>query len=200
MKYCSDCDVQYNDENLFCTNCGNKLETKTDPPPQAPQLQYYQPPAVYRHPVNNTIQPESRNIVVFVIMSIVIAIMPVVLFFLYHIIQLELSFRAARTFDRLPYTIFIMAVPVLIGVFAFFAIAYAFKHRNSLIFISLFCGSFFVNALYAIYPSGLFGPNMQYVFQRTSASQLAYILVGAYITGFWVSLISFIKGKINSKY
>ena len=125
-----------------------------------------------------------------------LAILPALIFYLYQIVQYRVRIVGQRAFSMLPYTLFNMFAPILIGVLFFFIIAYVWTNRNSLVWIFLLGGSILVNVLYSLYTLNVPG------FPRTllnasSGSQLAYVLMGAYGTGFWVSLICYIKGKIK---
>ena len=125
----------------------------------------------------------------------IIVFLPVVLFFLYQIAQFYLRQYVQVNAMMAPYILFNILTPVLIGGLLFFVVAYVYVNRNSLVFIALFCGAFLVNVFYSISFVGLLGPLMYQSLQATAASQIAYVLVGAYVVGFWVSLVCYIKGR-----
>lgn len=128
------------------------------------------------------------------IKDIILALIPVIVYYLYQEIQLQMQFKANMNFNPLPLMLFKLLAPCVIGVIAFFIIAYAYQNRNSLVFISLFVGAVLVNLLYLAFFLGLFGLRRM-ALDMSAASQIAYLLFGAYFAGFWVSLISFIRGK-----
>ena len=129
--------------------------------------------------------------------NVIVTLLPVVLFFLYQIAQVYLRRYMQTRAIMLPYTLFNILVPAMIGVLFFLVIAYVYVNRNSLVFIALFCGAFLVNVLYSISFAGLLGTLTQQYLSMSAASQIAYVFVGAYIIGFWISLISYIKGRIK---
>ncbi|HHW93153.1 MAG TPA: hypothetical protein GX734_01440 [Clostridiaceae bacterium] len=126
--------------------------------------------------------------------NIILAIFPVLILYLYQKAQIRLQFKASASFDRLPITLFNILVPCTVGVIAFFIIAYAYRNRRSLVFISLFCGGVLVNFLYIAFTFGLFGLKRTMI-DMSAASQIAYVLMGAYLSGFWVSLLSYFRTK-----
>ena len=130
--------------------------------------------------------------------NIILSIIPALVFYFYGKIQIQLHFKASASFDRLPITLFNMLAPCIVGVIAFFIIAYTYKNRRSLIFISLFCGGILVNLLYVAYFFGLFGLSRSMI-NTSTASQIAYVFTGAYVSGFWVSLISYIKKSVGKR-
>ena len=128
------------------------------------------------------------------IKNVILALVPGLIFWGYQTAQVRLMMQASISFNRLPYDLFNILAPCLVGIFAFLAIAYVYTNRNSLVFISLFCGSFLVNIIYAFYALRVFGLS-PVMLERSAALQIAYLLMAAYALGFWVSLISFIRGK-----
>ena len=128
------------------------------------------------------------------IKNVVFAVVPVLVFYVYQAVQVRVQMNASMTFDRLSITLFNLAAPCAVGVFAFVAIAYAWQNRNSLVFISMFCGAFLVNLLSIAYMLALFGLR-PVAMSMSGGSQVANVLMGAYGAGFWVSLVSYIRGR-----
>ena len=128
------------------------------------------------------------------IKNVVFAVVPVLVYYVYQAVQVRVQMNASMTFDRLSLTLFNLAAPCAVGVFAFAAIAYAWQNRNSLVFISMFCGAFLVNLLSVAYMLALFGLR-PVAMGMSGGSQVANVLMGAYGAGFWVSLVSYIRGR-----
>ena len=128
------------------------------------------------------------------IKNVLLAIIPVCIFYLYQETQIRVRMITNAKFDPQSFKLFNIFVPCLVGVIAFFVIAYAYQNRRTLVFISLFCGGFLVNLLYLATSFGLFGLR-RVAIDMSSASQIAYLFMGAYLAGFWVSLISYIIEK-----
>ncbi|NLL90915.1 MAG: hypothetical protein GX222_00660 [Ruminococcaceae bacterium] len=132
------------------------------------------------------------------IKNVLLAIIPACVFYIYQEAQIRLRMIASINFRPLSYKLFNIFAPCLVGLIAFFLIAYAYQNRHTLVFISLFCGGLLVNLLYIVTEFGLFGLHMAAI-EMSSASQIAYLLMGAYLAGFWVSLISYIVEKSKQR-
>lgn len=132
------------------------------------------------------------------IKNVILALVPVIICYAYQEIQVRVQLNANVNFDRATPMLFNLIAPAIVGVFTFFAIAYAYQNRSSLVFISMFCGGFLVNLLYLAYMFAWFGlrPNM---LSMSAGSQVAYVLMGAYLVGFWVSLVSYIRERKTRK-
>ncbi len=126
--------------------------------------------------------------------NIILAVIPVLIFYSYQQLQIALQREATATFNNLPVALFNVLAPFVVGVFLFCAIVYAYTNRNSLVFISLFCGGLLLNILYVISSLGLLGPS-GHLLTLSAAPQIAFVLTGAYLIAFWVSLICYIRGR-----
>jgi hypothetical protein len=128
------------------------------------------------------------------IKNVLLAIIPACIFYLYQEAQIRVRMITSANFDLQSFKFFNIFAPCLVGLIAFFIIAYAYQNRHTLVFISLFCGGLLINLLYIVTDFGLFGLR-RVPAEMSCASQIAYLLMGAYLAGFWVSLISYIVEK-----
>lgn len=136
------------------------------------------------------------------IKDIIIALIPLSLFLGFSYISQTLRIRNAFTNNyyelRLLCNLF---APVIAGAVLCAVILYAWKNRASTVFISLYCGAFFMNIFFALCNANIikaFGGlilGQGTLFGSAAGVELAGVIDGAYIVMFWVSLVCFIKSK-----
>ena len=133
------------------------------------------------------------------IKDIIIALLPLALFLGFSYLSQTLQYEAAASFNKKPLLFFNLFAPILVGAILCAVLYYAWKNRASTVFISLYCGAFFMNIFFALCNANIIRAFGGLILGRVtlfgSAVELAGVIDGAYIVMFWVSLVCFIKSK-----
>lgn len=134
-----------------------------------------------------------------IIKDIILALLPLALFFCYVIPARQLSMYSSRYLKPMPFMMFSLLAPIILGVLLCAALIYAWQNRASTVFVCLYCGAFFMNIFIALCQLDVFnfgGVLWEAILRGgVAGAELAGIFSGAYIVMFCVSLVSFIKAK-----
>jgi len=139
-----------------------------------------------------------------IVKDIVLALLPLSLFLAYAFPAYSLKIYNAYSFNYVPFALFLLVAPIIVGAVLCVALIYAWKNRASTVFISLFCGAFLVNGFFTLCQLGVFNAFRSMHWQMVlrggvEGVDLAGVMDGTYIVMFWISLVSFIKARRQKK-